>query len=62
MDSKSKLFPKKLYACWHPVGYSQEIKADKPFGTILLDEPVESIRMEVKAFGIQIATIAPCFK
>ena len=40
MNSTSESFPLKLYACWHPVGYSHEITSDKPFGTILLDEPV----------------------
>ena len=36
----SKPFPSKLYACWHPIGYSDEITSRQPFGTILLDEPV----------------------
>ena len=40
MIQHTQTFPEKLLACWHPVGYSDEIKADKPFGTILLDEPV----------------------
>ncbi|MFT6995698.1 MAG: phenylpropionate dioxygenase-like ring-hydroxylating dioxygenase large terminal subunit, partial [Maribacter sp.] len=40
MRKKHKIFPKKLFSCWHPVGYSYEIKADKPYGTFLLDEPV----------------------
>ena len=40
MNSTSESFPLKLYASWHPVSYSHEIKSDKPFGTILLDEPV----------------------
>ena len=40
MNNESKSFPKKLFECWHPVGYSHEIKEDKPFGVILLDEPV----------------------
>ncbi|MGI9548150.1 MAG: Rieske 2Fe-2S domain-containing protein [Flavobacteriaceae bacterium] len=40
MDSDKRVFPKKLLACWHPVGYSHEIKAESPFGTILLDEAV----------------------
>jgi vanillate O-demethylase monooxygenase subunit len=33
-------FPEKLFACWHPVGYSNEIKETAPFGTFLLDQPV----------------------
>ena len=40
MNSKLKTFPEKLYTCWHPVGYSHEIKSDKPFGSILLDEAI----------------------
>ena len=40
MNSTLESFPLKLYASWHPVGYSHEITSDKPFGTILLDEPV----------------------
>jgi phenylpropionate dioxygenase-like ring-hydroxylating dioxygenase large terminal subunit len=40
MNTESKSFPEKLFECWHPVGYSHEIKKDKPFGVILLDEPV----------------------
>jgi vanillate O-demethylase monooxygenase subunit len=40
MNSTSESFPLKLYASWHPVSYSHEIKSDKPFGTILLDKPV----------------------
>ena len=40
MNQHTQTFPEKLLACWHPVGYSDEIKADKPFGTILLNEPV----------------------
>ncbi|MGI9550386.1 MAG: Rieske 2Fe-2S domain-containing protein [Aurantibacter sp.] len=32
-------FPEKLFACWHPVGYSNEI-TDTPFGTFLLEEAV----------------------
>lgn len=31
-------FPERLFACWHPVAYSYEIKDAEPFGTILLDE------------------------
>lgn len=33
-------FPKKLLACWHPVAYSHEVGAEKPFGTFLLDQAV----------------------
>ena len=40
MNSKLKTFPEKLYTCWHPVGYSHEIKSDEPFGSILLDEAI----------------------
>lgn len=40
MDHKATTFPEKLFACWHPVGYSHEIKADTPFGTFLLDEAI----------------------
>ena len=35
-----KSFPDKLFACWHPVSYSNEIKKTKPFGTFLLDQPI----------------------
>ncbi|MFT5890578.1 MAG: phenylpropionate dioxygenase-like ring-hydroxylating dioxygenase large terminal subunit [Dokdonia sp.] len=40
MNQPDKIFPEKLFACWHPVGYSHEIKADEPFGSILLDEAI----------------------
>lgn len=40
MDHIASSFPEKLLACWHPVGYSTEIKADAPFGTFLLDEAI----------------------
>ncbi len=40
MDREPSSFPKKLFACWHPVGYSAEIKANAPFGTFLLDEAI----------------------
>lgn len=40
MKKKHPIFPEKLFGCWHPVGYSHEITADKPYGTILLDEAV----------------------
>jgi len=33
-------FPDKLKACWHPVAYSKEVVAKKPFGTFLLDNAV----------------------
>ena len=33
------IFPQKLKACWHPVGYSKEI-GEKPYGTFLLDQAV----------------------
>lgn len=33
-------FPQKLRACWHPVAYSHEVGAEKPFGTFLLDQAV----------------------
>jgi len=38
MNSKLS-FPEKLFACWHPVGYSHEV-ADAPYGTFILDLPV----------------------
>lgn len=31
-------FASKLFNCWHPVAYSNEVSADKPYGTRLLDE------------------------
>ena len=40
MNFNHAVLPEKLFACWHPVGYSYEIKADEPFGTFLLDEPL----------------------
>jgi vanillate O-demethylase monooxygenase subunit len=40
MKNEKSIFPAKLFSCWHPVGYSHEIKADTPFGTFLLDEAV----------------------
>ena len=33
-------FPEKLFACWHPVAYSKEVAADKPFGTFLLEQSI----------------------
>ena len=38
MNLDKAIFPDKLFACWHPVGYGHEIKAEAPFGTILLNE------------------------
>ena len=38
MTDTKLIFPKKLMACWHPVGYSYEIKKETPFGTFLLDQ------------------------
>ncbi|MGB5361444.1 Rieske 2Fe-2S domain-containing protein [Eudoraea sp.] len=40
MNYNKTEFPERLFACWHPVGYSHEIKAEEPFGTILLDETI----------------------
>lgn len=40
MEFEHDVFPEKLFACWHPVGYSEEIEHDMPFGTFLLDEPL----------------------
>ena len=40
MEVNQTSFPKKLYSCWHPVGYSDEILKDSPFGTFLLDEAI----------------------
>ncbi|MGB5171968.1 MAG: aromatic ring-hydroxylating dioxygenase subunit alpha [Eudoraea sp.] len=40
MQTKKIYFPKRLLACWHPIGYSHEIKAGSPYGTILLDQPI----------------------
>ncbi len=31
-------FPEKLFACWHPVAYAHEVKADQPYAAKLLDE------------------------
>lgn len=39
MKQDGSTFPEKLFACWHPVGYSHEI-TDAPFGTLLLDQAV----------------------
>lgn len=36
---EKSIFPEKLYACWDPFGYNQEIK-ETPFGTFLLDEGI----------------------
>lgn len=44
MKSKENI-PEKLRRCWHPVAYSSEV-LDKPFGTILLEEPVVVWRSE----------------
>ena len=40
MDISNNFFPEKLYSCWHPVGYSNEISMDAPFGTFLLDKAI----------------------
>ena len=32
--------PEKLFACWHPVAYAHEVTADKPYGSMVLDEPL----------------------
>lgn len=40
MNFNHAIFPEKLFAWWHPVGYSHEIKATEPFGTFLLDEAI----------------------
>ncbi len=32
--------PEKLLNCWHPVAYTDDVKADEPYGTTLLDEAV----------------------
>jgi vanillate O-demethylase monooxygenase subunit len=40
MNHNKTKFPERLFACWHPVGYSHEIKAEEPFGTYLLDEAI----------------------
>ncbi len=40
MDRRNDFFPEKLYSCWHPVGYSDEISMEAPFGTFLLDEAI----------------------
>lgn len=39
MHQNQKVFPQKLFACWHPVSYGTEI-TDQPYGTFLLDQPV----------------------
>lgn len=33
-------FPDKMFQCWHPVAYASELTEEKPFGTILLNEPI----------------------
>ena len=40
MSKVNSIYPDNLLACWHPVGYSHEIKASEPFGTFLLDEAI----------------------
>lgn len=40
MQFKHPVFPEKLFACWHPIGYSHEVKAAEPFGTFLLDQAI----------------------
>ena len=40
MKETKQQFPERLFACWHPVGYSNEINAKEPFGTFLLDEAI----------------------
>lgn len=40
MHTNTTSLPEKLFACWHPVGYSHEIQEKKPFGTFLLDEAI----------------------
>jgi len=40
MKDTKQQFPERLFACWHPVGYSNEIKEKEPFGTFLLDEAI----------------------
>ena len=40
MKETKQLFPERLFACWHPVGYRNEIKEKEPFGTFLLDEAI----------------------
>ncbi len=37
---KRRSFPPKLYGCWHPVKYADELPTDKPMAVTLLDEPV----------------------
>ena len=38
--SQNTKFPEKLFACWHPIAYNHEVKADTPYGTVLLDESI----------------------
>tara|TARA_B100000787_G_scaffold48325_1_gene34751 strand:- start:38301 stop:39302 length:1002 start_codon:yes stop_codon:yes gene_type:complete len=40
MKDTKQQFPERLFACWHPVGYSNEIKEKEPFATFLLDEAI----------------------
>jgi len=40
MKNNKTTFPERLFACWHPVGYSNEIKENTPFGTFLLDKAI----------------------
>lgn len=39
MKIEKSIFPEKLSACWHPIGYSHEI-TDTPYGTFLLGQAV----------------------
>ena len=40
MKQKKTTFPDKLFSCWHPISYSNEIKKSKPFGTFLLGKSI----------------------
>lgn len=40
MSPKKTSFPEKLFACWHPVGYSSELKEEEPLGIFLLENAI----------------------
>ncbi len=40
MKKKKTTFPDKLFSCWHPISYSNEIKKSAPFGAFLLGESI----------------------
>jgi len=36
----SRALPQKLFHCWHPAAYSEEVNSEEPFSTKLLDEMI----------------------